>query len=173
MHRSQYHGTGFGEKKELYCKMDQQGDRRQGSNLSQSRVMTKEFGEFQTWKLISSSWISPWRLFVLLEARFSPLKDFSLPSGLWWQHFYSLKSADWRFLVPGSCWRHRLHFAHVQCCHSLSPGQTLSWHIFSLIFILTLVSMSKTKSGKRREGTKTSPSSPFNLHLTLLPTYLL
>ena len=52
MHRSQYHGTGFGEKKELYCKMDQQGDRRQGSNLSQSRIMTKKFGEFQTWKLI-------------------------------------------------------------------------------------------------------------------------
>ena len=33
-------------------------------------------------------------------------------------------------MVPGSCWRHTLHLAHAQCCHSLSPGQILSWAHF-------------------------------------------
>lgn len=54
----------------------------------------KGLGELQTWKLIGYSPISLYKLLVLLEVKFSLLKDFLLHKGLWWQYFYSLSSRD-------------------------------------------------------------------------------
>ena len=55
---------------------------------------------------LEADWLVLNSPYELLEARFSLLKDLSLCKGLWWQHFYSLSSVDWRFLVLGSSWRH-------------------------------------------------------------------
>ena len=38
-------GTSFGEKKEVYCKVDMQGDSRQGSNLSPRAEAGTDFME--------------------------------------------------------------------------------------------------------------------------------
>ena len=55
---------------------------------------------------LEADWLVLKSPYELPEARFSLLKDLSLCKGLWWQHFYSLSSIDWRFLVLGSSWRH-------------------------------------------------------------------
>lgn len=54
-HRSRYYGISFQEKKELPWEVYQQGDRRQGSDLSLHpvfEVILKSLGELQAWKLI-------------------------------------------------------------------------------------------------------------------------
>ena len=93
-----YSGTSFGEKKALCCEVDQQENRRQASQICLRdpgiKVGFKGLGESQAWKLIGYSPISLYKLLVLLEAKFSLLKDFLLHKGLWWQHFYSLSSRD-------------------------------------------------------------------------------
>lgn len=45
-HGSQRYSTGLWEKKEVYCEVDQQGDRRQGSNPPQSGVQS-HFSELE------------------------------------------------------------------------------------------------------------------------------
>lgn len=101
--RGPYSGTSFGEKKALCCEVDQQENRRQASQICLRdpgiKVGFKGLGELQTWKLIGYSPISLYKLLVLLEAKFSLLKDFLLHKGLWWQYFYSVSSRDWRLLA--------------------------------------------------------------------------
>jgi len=114
-----YNGTSFWEKKVLCCEVDQQEDRRQASPICLRdpgiKVDFKGLGELQTWKLIGYFPISLYKLLVLLEAKFSLLKDFLLHKGLWWQHFYSLSSRYWRFLAQGHLEDHSFHPAHEQC----------------------------------------------------------
>lgn len=95
----------------------------------QSRVMTKEFGEFQTWKRLANlesvhgGYLCCWKLIF-------PLKDFTSFRALVVATSLSSEICRLRISGPRVMLRHRLHLAHVQCCHSLSPGQTLSWAHF-------------------------------------------
>ena len=107
--------------------INQHGDRRQDS---QSAFLTQgsEQNErnYKNFKL--GSWlspISPYKPLVLLEAMFSLLKEKfpSLCKGLWGRHFSSLISADWRFLVLGSSWRHRFPSCkHAMLFCKMTPG---------------------------------------------------
>lgn len=46
-HGSQRYSTGLWEKKEVYCEVDQQGDRRQGSNLPPQSGVQSHFSELE------------------------------------------------------------------------------------------------------------------------------
>ena len=46
-HGSQRYSTGLWEKKEVYCEVDQQGDRRQGSNLPPQSGIPSHFSELE------------------------------------------------------------------------------------------------------------------------------
>ena len=132
-HKSQHNGSSFWEKKELHCEVDQQEDRKQGSQICLPdpgiKVKFKGLEEFQTWKLTDKSRISPYKLLVLLEDRFFLLKDFSLHKGLWWQMsiLWVPQTEDSWSRVILETW---VPVLHTQCCLcKITPGLINQQHV--------------------------------------------
>lgn len=107
-HKSQYNGSSFWEKKELHCEVDQQEDRKQGSQICLPdpgiKVKFKGLEEFQTWKLTSleSVHVNYWCCWKTDFSYWRTSRFIKVSGGkcLFFE-FHRLK-----ILGPGSPWRH-------------------------------------------------------------------